>query len=170
MKLVVSNVVKGIQIKITAKFRDTEHLRFEDTKRIMSPEKLRDFRETGSWGPFLESPETFRVTQFSLYLKNEGVLCHETLRYFNCLFPLQHMERPALWNKRVGVLRIAFRARKVFGSFEKRTPGPWTWLLSFAVVFRDAMHPERRLRRRLWTWSTDPLNGIPRKITKGILK
>ena len=46
VKLVVSNVV--IQIKITAKFRDTEHLRFEDTKRIMSPEKFRDFRETGS--------------------------------------------------------------------------------------------------------------------------
>ena len=48
VKLVVSNVVKGIQIKITAKFRDTEHLRFEDTKRIMSPEKFRNFRETGS--------------------------------------------------------------------------------------------------------------------------
>ena len=29
---------------MTAKFRDTEHLRFEDTKRIMSPE---NFRETG---------------------------------------------------------------------------------------------------------------------------
>ena len=48
VKLVVSNVVKGIQIKITAKFRDTEHLPFEDTKRIMSPEKFRGFRETGS--------------------------------------------------------------------------------------------------------------------------
>ena len=38
-------------MKITAKFRDMEHLRFEDTKRIMSPEKFRDFRETGrsSW-------------------------------------------------------------------------------------------------------------------------
>ena len=34
-------------MKITAKSRDTEHLRFEDTKRIMSPEKFRDFRETG---------------------------------------------------------------------------------------------------------------------------
>ena len=33
------------------------------------------------------------------------------------------MKRPALQTKRVGVLRIAFRARKVFGSFEKRTPG-----------------------------------------------
>ena len=34
------------------------------------------------------------------------------------------MKRPALQNKRVGVLRMAFRARKVFGSFERRTPGP----------------------------------------------
>ena len=27
---------------------DTKHPRFEDTKRTMSPEKFRDFRETGS--------------------------------------------------------------------------------------------------------------------------
>ena len=38
VKLVFSYVVKGIKVKITAKFRDTGHLRFEDTKRIMSPE------------------------------------------------------------------------------------------------------------------------------------
>ena len=47
VKLVFLYVVKGIKIKITAKFCDTEHLRFEDTKRIMSPEKFRVFRETG---------------------------------------------------------------------------------------------------------------------------
>ena len=46
-------------MKITAKFRDTKHLRFEDTKRIMSPKKFRNLRETGPWGPFLESPENF---------------------------------------------------------------------------------------------------------------
>ena len=34
-------------MKITAKFRASRRLRFEDTKRIMSPEKFRDFRETG---------------------------------------------------------------------------------------------------------------------------
>jgi len=33
------------------------------------------------------------------------------------------MKRLALQNKRVGVLRMAFRARKVFGTFEKRAPG-----------------------------------------------
>ena len=49
VKLVFLYVVKGIKIKITAKFRDMEHLRFEDTKRIMSAEKFRVFRETGPW-------------------------------------------------------------------------------------------------------------------------
>ena len=38
VKLVFSYVVKGIKIKITAKFRVSRRLRFEDTKRIMSPE------------------------------------------------------------------------------------------------------------------------------------
>ena len=47
VKLVFSYVVKGIKIKITAKFRASRRLRFEDTKKIMSPEKFRDFRETG---------------------------------------------------------------------------------------------------------------------------
>ena len=37
-KLVFLYVVKGIKIKITAKFRASIRLRFEDTKRIMSPE------------------------------------------------------------------------------------------------------------------------------------
>ena len=37
VKLVFLYVVKGIKIKITAKFCDTEHFRFEDTKRISSP-------------------------------------------------------------------------------------------------------------------------------------
>ena len=34
VKLVFSNVVKGIKTKITAKFRASRRLRFEDTKRI----------------------------------------------------------------------------------------------------------------------------------------
>ena len=40
------------------------------------------------------------------------------------LFPLEHMKRPASQNKQVGVLRMAFLARKVYGTFEKRAPGP----------------------------------------------
>ena len=33
------------------------------------------------------------------------------------------MKRPGLQNKQVGVLRMAFRPRKVFRTFEKRAPG-----------------------------------------------
>ena len=51
--LVFSYVVKGTKINITAKFRGSTRLRFEDTKRTMSPEnapkKFRDIRETGPW-------------------------------------------------------------------------------------------------------------------------
>ena len=38
VKLIFSLVVKWIKIKITAKFRASRRLRFEDTKRVMSPE------------------------------------------------------------------------------------------------------------------------------------
>ena len=38
VKLVFSYVVKGIKIKIIAKFRASKRFRFEDTKRTMSPE------------------------------------------------------------------------------------------------------------------------------------
>ena len=38
VKLVFSYVVNEIKIKITAKFCASRRLRFEDTKRIMSPE------------------------------------------------------------------------------------------------------------------------------------
>ena len=38
VKLVFSYVVKRIKIKVTAKFRASRRLRFENTKRIMSPE------------------------------------------------------------------------------------------------------------------------------------
>ena len=34
------------------------------------------------------------------------------------------MKRPALQNKRITVLQMAFRARKGFGIFEKPAPGP----------------------------------------------
>ena len=38
VKVIFSHNVKGIRIKITAKFRASRRLRFEDTKRIMLPE------------------------------------------------------------------------------------------------------------------------------------
>ena len=46
------------------------------------------------------------------------------MQLFLFLFPLQHIKRPALQNKQVAVLRMAFRARKVLGTFEKRAPAP----------------------------------------------
>ena len=51
-----------MKIKISAKFRASRRLRFEDTKRIVSPEKFRDFRETGPRPDFLR---TFPLYCFS---------------------------------------------------------------------------------------------------------
>ena len=65
----------------------------------------------------------FRVTKLSMYLQNEGVSRHETLQLSLFLFPLQNMKRPALQNKQVVSLQMAFRARKVLGTFEKQGPG-----------------------------------------------
>ena len=36
---------------------------------------------------------------------------------------LKEMKRTAFWNQRIGGLRMAIRARKVLGTFEKRAPG-----------------------------------------------
>ena len=48
----------------------------------------------------------------------------ETLQLFLFLFPLQHVKSPALQDKWIAVLRMAFRTRKVFGTLEKRRPAP----------------------------------------------
>ena len=63
---------------------------------------------------------SFWVTLSSLYLQNKGVSKPATLQLFQFLFPLQHIKRQALQNKRVA---IGFRARKVLGTFKKRAPG-----------------------------------------------
>ena len=45
---------KGIKIRVTAKFRASRRLRFEDTKRIVTrnaPEKSSRLRETGARSP-----------------------------------------------------------------------------------------------------------------------
>ena len=39
------------------------------------------------------------------------------------------MKRPALQNKQIVLLRIAFRTRKVLGTFEKQGPEPINWVL-----------------------------------------
>ena len=42
------------------------------------------------------------------------------MQLFLFLFPLQHIKRRTLQNKQVVILRMAFRTRQVFGTFEKR--------------------------------------------------
>ena len=78
-------------------------------------------------GPFLESPETFRAYfgwHNSLYIfKTKASRGTKLCSYFYFLFPLERIKRPALQNKQVVVLRMAFRTRKVLGPFEKRSPG-----------------------------------------------
>jgi len=77
-------------------------------------------------GPFLESPEVLRAhfgernshCIFETNASRDTKLCN----YFNFLLPLQHMKRPALQNKWVGFLPIAFRAQKDVGTFEKGAP------------------------------------------------
>ena len=131
VKLVFSYVIKGIKVKVTAKFRASRRLRFEDTKRIIARNKAGKFSRLSRnrhQGPVSRKPRNFsgvfRVTQFSLYLQNEGVSRHETLQLFLFLFPLQQVKRSALQNKQVVILRMAYRARKVLGTFEKRAPAP----------------------------------------------
>ena len=76
-----------------------------------------------SRGLFLESPETFRG-----YFGCHNSLCifkrkRLEARNFAVILILQRTKTPALQNKQVVVLRMAFRARKVFGTFEKQAPG-----------------------------------------------
>ena len=87
VKLVFAYVGNGIKIKITAKFRDKEHFRFKDTKRIISPETFPDFREINcntnclltSLGPYCDDlgpifPSTARASSVSkLFIKWHSV-------------------------------------------------------------------------------------------------
>ena len=74
LKLVFLFVVKGIKIKITAKFRASRRLRFEDTKRIMAPE-IRPKR----FGTFEKQPPcqdlfpVFRDSTLPRFVKNQLV-------------------------------------------------------------------------------------------------
>ena len=47
------------------------------------------------------------------------------------------MKRSALQNKQVVLLRMAFRARKVFGTFEKRAPGYISQLVDFTYYYLE---------------------------------
>ena len=73
VKLVFSYVVKGIKIKITAKFRASRRLRVEDTKRIMSPEI-----RPKSFGTF-EKQAPDRINE-------EKYLCGTLVQFFDVVF------------------------------------------------------------------------------------
>ena len=69
-----------------------------------------------TWGPFLEKLFKSISGDIIFFISSKW-------SYFN--FCSQHMKRSALQNKQVG---MAFRARKVFWTFEKRAPdlhGSW---------------------------------------------
>ena len=95
------------------------------TSKIRQHYSLRAIRQflSVTRGPILERPETFRMT--ILYVSSKRK-CYVSQNFAVILIfiPLTTYKSPALQNKQVGVLRMAFRTRKVFGSFEKRTPGP----------------------------------------------
>ena len=62
VKLVFSYVVKGIKIKITAKFRASIRLRFGDTKGVMSPEmRPKSFGTFEKQAPGLHDPFLIKV-------------------------------------------------------------------------------------------------------------
>ena len=65
VRLVFSYVVKGIKIKITAKFRASRRLSFEDTKRIVSPEmrpkSFGTFEKQAPGVRFSKDPKTLRA-------------------------------------------------------------------------------------------------------------
>ena len=84
-------------------------------------------KQSKARGPFLESPETFGRISGDIILfvsSKRRRLEPRNFAVIFILFRLQHIKRPALQNKQVVVLRMAFRARKVLGTFEKRPPGP----------------------------------------------
>ena len=62
---------------------------------------------------------------------------------FLFLFPLQHVKRSALQNKQVVSLRMAFRARKVLGTFDKRAPD-LVEVLNFCYLSGSLSRTQRR--------------------------
>ena len=70
VKLIFSHVVKGIKIKITAKFRASRSLRFEDTKRICHPKYTRKFPGLSRNRPQISLP-SLKTQAFCFCKENE---------------------------------------------------------------------------------------------------
>ena len=132
-------------------------------------------RTQSEWSPgacFSKVPKLFGRISGAIILfvsSNEGISRHETLQLIWFLFPLQRMKRPPLQNKQVVVLRMAFRARKVFGTLEKRAPGLCCfavdihWLQWSLRVFQELMNKTNLKRLFLNTWR--PTKMIKFKLT-----
>ena len=58
------------------------------------------------------------------------------------------MKRPALQNKQVVLLRMAFRARKALGTFEKRAPGFLNFRLTNTTTWLWRWLPHRLSKRQ----------------------
>ena len=63
-----------------------------------------------------------RIT-LSIFVLKQMCLYPIAIHCFKCRIMKQHMKRPALQNWRFRVLHMAFRLRKVFGTFEKQATG-----------------------------------------------
>ena len=61
-----------------------------------------------------------RVPQFPLYLRSAEILKPSNFAVLLVFLTLKDVKRSAFQNKRIAVLQLAFGARKVFGTFEKR--------------------------------------------------
>ena len=104
VKLVFSYVVKGIKVKITAKFRPSRGLCFEDTKRSMSPEM-----RPKSFGTFeKQAPEHWKqhvVVQYPI--ENEQGCDRGVVRYTATGKDLQSLKDGAYYCYCAYVLRTS---------------------------------------------------------------
>ena len=72
-----------MNIKITAKFRAPRHLRFEDTKRIMSPEMgPKSFGTFEKRAPVQNVPSKFREANEACKISVTAMTLESTLRVF----------------------------------------------------------------------------------------
>ena len=78
---------------------------------------VRPWPPSGIRGPFLESPETFRDLGpgdiIPFVSPKQRRLESRNFAAILTFIPLQHIKRPALQNKRVGVLRMICRAQEI---------------------------------------------------------
>ena len=130
----------------------------------------------------------FRMSQFPLYLKNREDLRRQTSQLFFFLLSWKLNKRSAFQNKRLAVSQMAFRARKVFGTFEKQAPGEWIMSLFLStqrkiyVASRNILNLQKQylknylrlsfthhqISRQVFTFSTPFLGDRNRRISQEV--